>query len=347
MRLELLVRIVVGLIFAFLGWQVGNVLVNLGQVPVEPRLLFGLAAAGMGLGLLLAPWLTIKPLFSLWRFLKRLSARRLLAAVLGLALGLAVSLPLAYALSFLPAPLGAVSPLLGSLALGFLGILIFVVREDDIAGLISPRFFREGAGSSDRAVLLDTSIIIDGRIKDVSQTGFIERSMLVPRFILDELQHIADSPDTLRRNRGRRGLDILNWLQKESKVPLRITDAEVSEAREVDAKLVALARRLRAPILTNDYNLNRVAELQGVRVLNINELANAVKTVFLPGETMRVEVIQEGKEPGQGVGYLDDGTMVVVENGRRFIGSRIEVVVTRVLQTVAGRMIFAQPEDRR
>lgn len=348
MRLELVVRIGVGLFFAFVGWQIGNALVSLGQVPVEPRLLVGLAVAGMGLGLLFAPYLTIKPTFALWRFLKRQPARRLLAAVLGLALGLAISLPLDYALSFLPPPWGRISPLLGSLALGFLGVLVFVVREDDLAGIILPRIFREGGpGSGDRGVLLDTSIIIDGRIKDVSQTGFVERTMIVPRFILHELQHIADSPDALRRNRGRRGLDILNWLQKESKLPLRIMDAEVAEVRDVDAKLVALARRLRAPILTNDYNLNRVAELQGVRVLNINELANAVKTVFLPGESMKVEVIQEGKEAGQGVGYLDDGTMIVVENGKRFIGNRIDVVVTRVLQTVAGRMIFAQLEDRR
>lgn len=348
MRYELVVRIAVAIIFAFLAWQIGNYLIALGEAPVEPRLLLGLAAAGFGLGLLVAPWLTIKPLFALWKFLKRLPARRLLAAVLGLALGLAISLPLDYALSFLPPPWGRVSPLLASLVFGLLGVLVVVVREDDLAGIVFARLLREGpAPASDRLVLLDTSIVIDGRIKDVSQTGFIEGTLVVPRFILDELQHIADSPDPLRRKRGRRGLDILNWLQKESKVPLRVMDAEVSEFRDVDAKLVTLGKRLRAPILTNDYNLNRVAELQGVRVLNINELANAVKTVYLPGETLAVEVIQEGKEIGQGVGYLDDGTMVVVENGRRYLGSRIEVVVTRVLQTVAGRMIFAQPEERR
>jgi len=170
---------------------------------------------------------------------------------------------------------------------------------------------------------------------------------VIPRFVLNELQHIADSPDVLRRNRGRRGLDMLNKLQKESRVPIRITDMDVSDIREVDGKLVRLSKDLDCPIITNDYNLNRVAELQGVKVLNINELANAVKAVVLPGETITVQIIQEGKELGQGVGYLDDGTMVVVEDGRRHLEQTVEVNVTRVLQTVAGRMIFAQLTNRK
>lgn len=165
----------------------------------------------------------------------------------------------------------------------------------------------------------------------------------MPRFVLNELQHIADSSDSLRRNRGRRGLEILNQLQKHSDVPIEIADLDAPEAKEVDSKLVRLGKRLNAPVLTNDYNLNRVAELQGVRVLNINELANAVKAVVLPGETISVRIIQEGKELGQGVGYLDDGTMVVVEDGKQYINNTMEVTVTRVLQTVAGRMIFATP----
>jgi uncharacterized protein YacL len=169
--------------------------------------------------------------------------------------------------------------------------------------------------------------------------------MLVPRFVLNELQHIADSSDMLRRNRGRRGLDILNKLQKDSLTPVRITDMDVEEVHEVDEKLIMLARQLSCPILTNDYNLNRVAELQGVPVLNINELANAVKAVFLPGETLRIKVIQEGKETGQGVAYLDDGTMVVIEDGRRYMSQTLSVMVTKVLQTAAGRMIFARPEN--
>ncbi|MFH1084770.1 MAG: TRAM domain-containing protein, partial [Chloroflexota bacterium] len=161
------------------------------------------------------------------------------------------------------------------------------------------------------------------------------------------LQHIADAPDVLRRNRGRRGLDILNRMQKDERAPLEVSDMDAPDVHDVDAKLVRLAQELHCPILTNDYNLNRVAELQGVKVLNINELANAVKAVVLPGERLRVQIIQEGKEHGQGVGYLDDGTMVVVEDGRRHIDESLSVIVTRVLQTVAGRMIFGQPEDNR
>jgi uncharacterized protein YacL len=168
--------------------------------------------------------------------------------------------------------------------------------------------------------------------------------MVVPSFVLNELQHIADSGDGLRRQRGRRGLDILNRLQKDNTIAFRISDLDVEGVRNVDDKLVILARQLRAPILTNDYNLNRVAELQGVTVLNINELANAVKAIYIPGESLEVRVIQEGKEAGQGVGYLDDGTMVVVEDGRTHIDRTVPVIVTKVLQTAAGRMIFARPE---
>jgi uncharacterized protein YacL len=193
-------------------------------------------------------------------------------------------------------------------------------------------------------ILLDTSAIIDGRIADISQTGFVHGTLVIPRFVLDELRHIADSPDSLRRNRGRRGLDILNKLQKESDVPVQIPDVDFADTPEVDGKLVKLAKSLRCPIITNDFNLNKVAEIQGVRVLNINELANAVKSVVLPGEEMAIRIIQEGKEAGQGVGFLDDGTMVVVEGGRRYLHSQLNIIVTRVLQTVAGRMIFAHPK---
>jgi uncharacterized protein YacL len=194
-------------------------------------------------------------------------------------------------------------------------------------------------------LLVDTSAIIDGRIADISQTGFLHGTLVVPRFVLNELQHIADSPDPLRRNRGRRGLDMLNRLQKDSTTPVEIADVDAREVPDVDGKLVKLARLTGSPVLTNDFNLNRVAELQGVRVLNVNQLANALKPVVLPGEEMAIEIIQEGKEFNQGVGYLDDGTMIVVENGRRYLHAQVDIVVTRVLQTVAGRMIFAQPKS--
>jgi uncharacterized protein YacL len=193
--------------------------------------------------------------------------------------------------------------------------------------------------------VVDTSAVIDGRIVDIVATGFILGTLIVPRFVLDELQRIADSPDAMRRNRGRRGLEMLSALQKDAVSPVEISEATYPEVTEVDAKLMAYARDTGAAILTNDYNLNRVADLQGIRVLNTNELANAVKSVVHPGEEMHVRIIQEGKEAGQGVGYLDDGTMIVVEGGVRFMNQDLPVNVTRVLQTVAGRMIFAQPRD--
>jgi uncharacterized protein YacL len=200
-----------------------------------------------------------------------------------------------------------------------------------------------GAG---RTILLDTSVIIDGRIADIAHTGFLVGTLLIPRFVLNELQYIADSPDNLRRQRGRRGMEVLSRLQKDTIIPVRISDIDVEGVRDVDDKLVILARQLRCPILTNDYNLNRIAELQGVAVLNVNELANAVKLVLLPGETLSVKIIQEGREAGQGVGYLDDGTMVVIEDGRDYLSLETTVIVTKVLQTAAGRMIFARIESR-
>ncbi len=193
--------------------------------------------------------------------------------------------------------------------------------------------------------VLDTSVIIDGRVADLCETGFLEGSFLVPHFILDELQHIADSSDSLKRARGRRGLDILNKIQKMAGVDVRIVDEDFPQVKEVDAKLVVLAQKMQARIVTNDLNLNKVAELQGVRVLNINELCNALRPVVLPGEAIRVFVLKEGKEAGQGVAYLDDGTMIVVDNARRYIGKNVDVIVTSVLQTTAGRMIFTRLKE--
>ncbi|MCB9076892.1 MAG: PIN domain nuclease, partial [Anaerolineaceae bacterium] len=197
----------------------------------------------------------------------------------------------------------------------------------------------------DDVLLLDTSVVIDGRIVDISRTGFIRNTMLVPGFVLAELQYIADSSDPLRRNRGRRGLEVLEQLQADSLVPVQISDLDIEGVKGVDDKLVMLAKQLDCPILTNDFNLNSVAKLQGVLVLNINELANAVKTVILPGETVSIKIIQEGKERDQGVAYLDDGTMIVIENGRSYLNRNVEVTVTRVIQTNAGRMIFAKMEN--
>ena len=202
--------------------------------------------------------------------------------------------------------------------------------------------FFELNGNTLSPKLLDTSVVIDGRVADLCETGFLEGTFLVPNFVLDELQHIADSSDSLKRARGRRGLDILNKIQKMADVDVRILDEDFPHIKEVDAKLVVMAKKMNAKIMTNDLNLNKVAELQGVRVLNINELCNALRPVVLPGETIRVFVLKEGKEVGQGVAYLDDGTMIVVDNARRYIGKNVDVVVTSVLQTTAGRMIFTR-----
>ena len=205
--------------------------------------------------------------------------------------------------------------------------------------------FSELAGSALCPKVLDTSVIIDGRVADLCETGFLEGTFLIPHFILDELQHIADSSDSLKRARGRRGLDILNKIQKMGEVDVRIIDEDFPHVKEVDAKLIVMAKKMNAKVMTNDLNLNKVAELQGVRVLNINELCNALRPVVLPGETIRVFVLKEGKEAGQGVAYLDDGTMIVVDNARRYIGKNVDVVVTSVLQTTAGRMIFTRLKE--
>jgi uncharacterized protein YacL len=200
-----------------------------------------------------------------------------------------------------------------------------------------------GAPARESGVLLDTSVIIDGRIMDIASTGFLRDRFLVPHFVLAELQYIADSSDALRRNRGRRGLEVLSTLQKEPLVNIEFIDDDIPELNEVDMKLIKLAKKRNLAIMTNDYNLNRVAQLEGVEILNLNNLANALKPVVIPGEEMNVQVIKEGKEQNQGVAYLDDGTMIVVENGRRYINQTIGVIVTSVLQTAAGRMIFATP----
>src|SRR4030043_1131404 len=227
---------------------------------------------------------------------------------------------------------------------GYAGFLMGLSKGKgiSIAGIF--RLFR-GQGIEEKLKILDTSVIIDGRIADVCETGFLEGVFILPQFILQELQHVADSADTIKRARGRRGLDILHKVQKMSNVTVRIVDEDFPKIKEVDSKLVALAKLLNAKVITNDFNLNKVAELQGVSVLNINELASSLKPVVLPGETMKVFILKEGKEYNQGVAYLDDGTMVVVENGRRLIGKNADVTVTSVLQTTAGRMIFSKLKE--
>lgn len=319
--------------------------------PSPGALVAAWVVAWIVVGFAIFPYLTIIPAASMIRGVQRLSTAEFVTAVVGLLLGLLMGLLLGSPLSAVPAPLGTWLPLGVSLFLGLGMVGLTVAKRQDLLvaaeaiGLVR-RPDAEGAAETRRGdphIVVDTSAIIDGRIAEIVESGFIYGTLLVPRFVLEELQHIADSGDSLRRNRGRRGLEILARMQKASTTPVRIIDEDVPEIPEVDAKLVALAKRYSEAVLTNDFNLNRVAELQGVRVLNINSLANAVKPAVLPGEELRVRVIQEGKEAGQGVGFLDDGTMIVVEGGSRFIDRDLDVAVTRVLQTVAGRMIFAQP----
>ena len=307
-------------------------------------------AAWMVVGFAILPYLTIVPARWLYRAVQELSTAEFVTAVVGLLIGLLMGLLLGLPLSQLEGPAGTWLPLGVSLFLGLGMVGLTVAKREDLLlaaeaiGLVRrPAPASAALSAGDPHIVVDTSAIIDGRIKDIVESGFIYGTLVVPKFVLEELQHIADSSDTLRRNRGRRGLDILAQMQKDSSTPVEIVDEDVPDVGEVDAKLITLAQARSKAILTNDFNLNRVAELQGIRVLNINSLANAVKPAVLPGEELRVRVIQEGKEAGQGVGFLDDGTMIVVEGGVRYIDKDLDVAVTRVLQTVAGRMIFAQP----
>ncbi|WP_018249382.1 PIN/TRAM domain-containing protein [Orenia marismortui] len=310
---------------------------------------------GAFIGFILIPIIVdqiVKIVINFENLLERLPGRDIIAGVIGLVIGLALGILIVVSFSIQSIPkFGLVIQILINLILGYLGASVAInkseelfnnliqVHKEDKSLEVSPL-----QGLEATYKILDTSAIIDGRISDICQSSFVEGVLVIPKFVLEELQHIADSPDLLKRNRGRRGLDILKKIQKELDIPVEIYDQDFHDIDEVDSKLVKLAKILNGKVVTNDYNLNKVAELQGVSVLNINQLANAVKPVVLPGEEMKVKVIKDGKEPGQGIGYLDDGTMIVVEEGRDYIGDKIDVLVTSILQTSAGRMIFAKPK---
>lgn len=266
--------------------------------------------------------------------------------VFGLVITLIIGVLLSFPIYRIPVVGVFISPVLTFFTV-FIGIRFLFNRKAEFSFIttILGRGARSGSGANEVYKILDTSAIIDGRIVDICKTGFLEGVIVVADFVLEELRHIADSPDSLKRNRGRRGLDVLNKIQKEMDTPVQIYEGDFEDLTEVDSKLVRLAKTINGKVVTNDFNLNKVCELQGIAVLNINELANAVKPVVLPGEEMVAQIVKDGKEAGQGVAYLDDGTMVVVEGGRRHIGEAIEVLVTSVLQTAAGRMIFAKPKQ--
>ncbi|MEL7626431.1 MAG: PIN domain-containing protein [Anaerolineaceae bacterium] len=342
--------IILGIIGAFTGLPIydyvsgfiPNLLLSQGATIAINTIIFAI------IGFIITPYLTIKPLQALARLFRKATPQTLISGLIGLVIGLITAAIMAYPLSLLPGALGQILPFVGLVLFGYLGVVLFVTRQEDFMNLfrgISTKTSRTSKSSSEgeRRILVDTSAIIDGRIADIAKTGFLGGSLIVPRFVLNELQFVSDSADSLRRQRGRRGLEVLAELQEGKDVPVIISDVDVEGVREVDERLIVLAQQLNAPILTNDYNLNRVAELQGVKILNINDLANAVKVVLLPGEEFSINVIQEGKEYQQGVGYLDDGTMVVIENGQKYLEKTIPVTVTKILQTSAGRMIFAKP----
>ena len=329
-------------------------------------------AIGALIGMVTASYfISVLKRFSAWveTQLNKMPIHDVIAGVAGLSLGLILATLLGAAFSRIPI-VGNYIPVVFAIVFGYLGIRITMTKREEIAEMFNfiPRFFKdvlraretkpeplpvqpealpapkeETADGDKRYKLLDTSAIIDGRIADVIDSGFLEGTLLIPVFVLEELQRIADSADALKRVRGRRGLDILQKIRSEEKLPVEIDSRDFDDIAEVDSKLVRLGRMVGGKIVTNDYNLNKVSELQGVSVLNVNELANAVKPVVVPGESMHVTVVKDGKEQGQGVAYLDDGTMIVIEGGHRHLNQDIDVEVTSALQTAAGRMIFAKP----
>ena len=280
--------------------------------------------------------------------LKRIPLKDLLGGFIGLILGVIFAnfVSNAFLSDLLINHLQLALPLCGGLygVCGYIGLSVGLKKGEE-THLTGWKVFSKNLPRSENTKILDTSVIIDGRIADITETGFVEGAILIPQFVLGELQRIADSSDPVKRTRGKRGLEVLHHIQKQANVDVRIVDTDYPAVKEVDAKLIELAKEVRGKIVTNDSNLNKVAELQGVEVLNINELANSLKPVVLPGEEMSVKILKEGKEAGQGVAYLDDGTMIVVDNGRRQMGKTIDVIVTSVLQTPAGRMIFARLKE--
>ncbi len=319
---------ILGIVCAVSGYLIAN---NIPQF--QPYWWAGWAGAAAGLGVSL---LTL----GLEQAIKRIPLKTILGSTLGLFIGLGIAKLVSYPFDqFLRQPdLQIPVYIMFAAICGYIGL---VLGGKKVSEMGSPSFLEPPKPNPKPLILLDTSVIIDGRIADIVETGFLEGNFTVPKFILEELQYIADSPDDVRRSRGRRGLDILKRLQQHNSLRIEPLEEDLPKTG-VDSKLVALAGKLEAKILTNDFNLHKVAEIQGISVLNINQLANAVKLAVLPGETLYVQILREGKSHGQGVGYMDDGTMVVIENARRHIGKEVEVSVTSVLQTAAGRMIFSE-----
>ena len=356
------IRIIFSLIGSISGYVVGSIVLDIPQInkinflsqPVGSVLFLIFTVLLFGLILFL-----ISPRIYDWvsnlieyaeKNIQKLSATEILYGGFGALLSLIITSLIGMPLNKLTI-VGPILFILFNLIFAFIVGDIFIKKKEDISALLINLKKTSIKEKKSKNVLktipkvLDTSVIIDGRIFDICKTGFVEGPLVIPSFVLDELRHISDSSDSLKRNRGRRGLDILNKIQKELEIETQIWEGDFQEIAEVDSKLLKLAQVLKGKVITNDFNLNKVAEFQGVPVLNINELANAIKPVVLPGEEMRVIVVKDGKEATQGIAYLDDGTMIVVEGGKKYIGEPIDVLVTSVLQTAAGRMIFAKPKE--
>lgn len=347
MSLDFISRMIGLVIFAVVGARFGAENAPSLNLTVEyGSLLFGLV--GTLFGIVITPWITVRPVRFMRRTITEWTLERLTLSLVGATTGLLLALLAAYPLSLLPSPLGNFIPAALTIAGAYLGFNTLGVRSKEVSEILN---IRMGGGQNrrqrvtERSLILDTSVLIDGRIADIAETGFLGGMLVVPRFVLSELHRVADSSDMLRRNRGRRGLNMLNKLQRNDAAPVRIIDDDFDDITAVDDKLVALALQMDASLVTNDYNLNRVADAQGVDILNINELANAVRTIYIPGETFALRIIQEGTDHNQGVGYLEDGTMVVVENGKKYMDRTIEVEVTKLINRPTGRMIFAEPAD--
>jgi uncharacterized protein YacL len=336
------VRVLGALALGYAGWYFGNV--NSDAPPTEEQQIgtILLVLSGLGLGLVLMPYLVLDPFRSIMRRARHMPSLDLAASGLGLCLGLIVGVLLTFPLSQLPGLLGDFLPFVVAIVCAYVGSAIINWRKNDLLTLFWQRQEQPVSSGSPRRFLLDTSVIIDGRIVEVVKTGFFNGRIVVPRFVLHELQGLADSPDDLTRTKGKRGLDALRTMQEGGSITVEISDADVPSVPDVDDKLVMLAKAESMWLITNDTNLHRIAELQRVDVLNLNRLADALRVPFLPGERLYVTIRQEGREREQGVGFMQDGTMVVIEDARHLLGTEVAVTVTRVYQTNTGRIIFAQ-----
>lgn len=369
MLLKKILRGLFTIIGLILGYLVGDVVINseyftqifyVSDNPIKKILFLILLTLFFGIILfLISPWINsviMKIMDYIEKNIQKLPATEILLGVVGALIGLLISSVFLNLLAKVPI-VGAMLAVVVAILMAALGANIAIRKREELMSLLYNIGYRRVQGiNKDKKVkdeceqkvypkVLDTSVIIDGRIFDICQTGFVEGPLIIPDFVLAELRHIADSSDGLKRTRGRRGLDVLNKIQKELNIDVQIYEKDFPNIAEVDSKLLKLSQVLNGKVVTNDYNLNKVAEFQGVPVLNINELANAVKPVVLPGEEMNVQIIKDGKESGQGIAYLDDGTMIVIEGGKKSIGETKDVVVTSVLQTAAGRMIFAKQKE--